>query len=183
MSDMAIHYSSKRRDWNTPRDLYDHLNRTFHFMLDACADHSNALAANYFTEELSCLTASWEGQRTFMNPPYGKAEQPCPANCKKKKCLPPSADNPKGRGHHITAYIPGIEDFVRKAYAEAQEGALVVCLLPARTDQAWYHDYCRKGDIVHLRGRLNFDDGDSGAPFPSMLVIFRCLEEINDGHD
>lgn len=48
----------------------------------------------------------------------------------------------------------------------------MVCLLPARTDTAWFHDYCIKGDITFIRGRLKFNDGKQGAPFPSMVVVF-----------
>lgn len=31
--------------------------------------------------------------------------------------------------------------WVEKAYRESLKGAAVVCLLPARTDTAWFHDY------------------------------------------
>jgi hypothetical protein len=51
---------------------------------------------------------------------------------------------------------------------------LVVYLIPARTDTAWFHDYCYgKAEIRFVRGRLKFGDGKGSAPFPSMLVIFR----------
>ena len=66
-----------------------------------------------------------------------------------------------------------IGKWVRKAYEAAQEGATVVCLLPARTDTAWFHDYCKKGEIRFLRGRLKFGGSKNSAPFPSMVVIFR----------
>lgn len=63
--------------------------------------------------------------------------------------------------------------WVRKGYEEAQKpGTKVVMLLPARTDTAWFHDYCAKGKIEFLRGRLKFGDGKGTAPFPSMIVIF-----------
>lgn len=66
-----------------------------------------------------------------------------------------------------------LQDWVQKAYSESQKGCTVVCLLPARTDTAWFHDYCLKyGEIRWIRGRLNFD-GNHNAPFPSMIVIFR----------
>lgn len=66
-----------------------------------------------------------------------------------------------------------IGKWVRKGYEEAQKpGTLVVMLLPSRTDTAWYHDYCTRGVIRHLRGRLKFGDGSCPAPFPSMLVLF-----------
>jgi phage N-6-adenine-methyltransferase len=65
-----------------------------------------------------------------------------------------------------------IGKWVRKAYESAQQGAKVVCLLPARTDTAWFHDYCKKGKVEFLRGRLKFGGSKNSAPFPSMLVIF-----------
>jgi phage N-6-adenine-methyltransferase len=62
--------------------------------------------------------------------------------------------------------------WVKKAYESSLSGAKVVCLLPARTDTAWWHDYCMKGTIMFIRGRLKFNDGKSPAPFPSAIVIF-----------
>lgn len=62
--------------------------------------------------------------------------------------------------------------WVRKAYESAQAGALVVCLLPARTDTRWWHDYVVKGDVHYLRGRLKFGNASASAPFPSALVLF-----------
>jgi site-specific DNA-methyltransferase (adenine-specific) len=34
---------------------------------------------------------------------------------------------------------------MKKAYDESQLGALVVCLVPARTDTKWWHDYAIRG--------------------------------------
>ena len=65
-----------------------------------------------------------------------------------------------------------IGDWVRKAYESSQRGATVVCLLPARTDTAWWHDYCVKWEIRFLRGRLKFGGAKWNAPFPSAIVIF-----------
>ena len=66
-----------------------------------------------------------------------------------------------------------IADWVEKAYDESRRGVMVVCLLPSRTDTAWWHDYCMKGEIRFLRGRLSFGLGVGPAPFPSVVVIFR----------
>ena len=64
--------------------------------------------------------------------------------------------------------------WVKKAYNEVMGGGAssVVLLLPARTDTAWYHDYCSKGIVLFLRGRLKFGNAKNSAPFPSMIVIF-----------
>lgn len=72
-------------------------------------------------------------------------------------------------------YGYGIGAWVRKAYESALEGVTVVCLLPARTDTAWFHDYCLKGEVRFIRGRLKFEGGRWNAPFPSCIVIFRRL--------
>ena len=66
-----------------------------------------------------------------------------------------------------------IIDWVKKAYNTSINGTTVVCLLPARTDTKWFHNYCLKGEIRFLRGRLKFNDGKNPAPFPSMIVVFR----------
>ncbi len=67
-----------------------------------------------------------------------------------------------------------IGKWVEKAYNEAQAGALVVMLLPARTDTGWWHDYVMKAnEIRYIRGRLKFGDGRNSAPFPSAVVIFK----------
>jgi phage N-6-adenine-methyltransferase len=66
--------------------------------------------------------------------------------------------------------------WMRKAYGAAQEGATVVCLIPARTDTAWWHEYAMKSEIRLLRGRLKFGDAENSAPFPSAVVVFRPRE-------
>ena len=63
--------------------------------------------------------------------------------------------------------------WVKKAYESSIGGALVVCLLPARTDTVWWHEYCMKGEVRFIRGRLKFGDGKNSAPFPSAVVIFK----------
>lgn len=62
-----------------------------------------------------------------------------------------------------------IGKWMRKAYESA---STVVCLVPARTDTAWWHDYAMKGKIRFLRGRLKFGGYKNNAPFPSAIVVF-----------
>lgn len=66
-----------------------------------------------------------------------------------------------------------IGQWIRKAYESAQEGATVVCLIPSRTDAGWWHDYCMKGEVRFVRGRIKFGGSEWNAPFPSAVVIFR----------
>ncbi len=62
--------------------------------------------------------------------------------------------------------------WMRKAYESSLSGATVVCLVPARTDTAWWHEYAMRGQIAFLRGRLKFGGAKNCAPFPSALVVF-----------
>jgi phage N-6-adenine-methyltransferase len=70
-------------------------------------------------------------------------------------------------------YGRGINKWIRKAYESSLHGATVVCLVPARTDTAWWHDYSMKGEIRFIRGRLKFGGCKNNAPFPSAVVIFK----------
>lgn len=63
--------------------------------------------------------------------------------------------------------------WVRKAYEESRKGATVVCLLPARTDTRWWHDFVLPyGETTFVRGRLKFGGATNSAPFPSAVVVF-----------
>lgn len=69
-------------------------------------------------------------------------------------------------------YGRDIARWIQKAYEASLNVATVVCLLPSRTDTKWFHDYCQKGDITFVKGRLKFGDGKNAAPFGSMVVVF-----------
>jgi DNA polymerase-1 len=73
---------------------------------------------------------------------------------------------PYGRG--IGLWLKKALESVRDRSAE-----LVVCLVPARTDTKWWHDYAAEGEVEFLKGRIHFNGAASGAPFPSALVVFR----------
>jgi phage N-6-adenine-methyltransferase len=62
--------------------------------------------------------------------------------------------------------------WMKKAYEAGEAGATVVCLVPARTDTRWWHDYASRGVVLFLKGRLRFGGAISSAPFPSALVVF-----------
>lgn len=64
--------------------------------------------------------------------------------------------------------------WVKRAHEMAIAGAVVVCLLPARTDAAWFHDIAQPfGQLRFVRGRLKFGGSPHNAPFPSLVVVFR----------
>jgi len=71
-------------------------------------------------------------------------------------------------------YGRGINEWIKKAYKSAkQNGATVVCLIPARVDTRWWHEYCSKGEVHFIKGRLKFGNAKNSAPFPSAVVVFR----------
>lgn len=76
-------------------------------------------------------------------------------------------------------YGRGIGEWIEKAYSSAKNnGATVVFLLPARVDTRWWHDYCAKGEVFFIKGRLKFGGSPKSAPFPSALVVFRpCVSD------
>lgn len=69
---MNVHYSSKTVEWETPQELFNTLDTEFHFTLDPCATEGNAKCKRYFTLENNGLTQSWNREKVFCNPPYGR---------------------------------------------------------------------------------------------------------------
>jgi len=144
-------YSSDKKNWETPAELFNELDREFGFNLDPAASDNNAKCEHYFTPEENGLREPWclfvEGTtragRVFCNPPYGRE----------------------------------VGKWVEKGCREAESGnaEVVAMLLPARTDTRWFHDYIygRADEIRFLRGRLKFGGADNSAPFPSMVVVWR----------
>ena len=69
-----------------------------------------------------------------------------------------------------------LNDWMKKAFESAEMGATIVCLVPAATDTAWWHNYAMKGEIRFLRGRPRFvtPEGNWQQTFsPSVVVVFR----------
>jgi len=64
--------SSNDMTWATPQEWFDYLNLEFKFTLDPCCVPETAKCKKYYTPEDDGLSKSWEGERVFMNPPYGR---------------------------------------------------------------------------------------------------------------
>jgi phage N-6-adenine-methyltransferase len=103
-----------------------------------------------------------------------------PWNAKCEKYFTPEIDGLKQPWRGICWMNPPfghqIGKWIRKAYESSLAGATVVCLVPSHTETSWWHNYCLKGEIRFLRGRVQFIDeqGRTGRPrFASAIVIFR----------
>jgi site-specific DNA-methyltransferase (adenine-specific) len=71
--------------------------------------------------------------------------------------------------------------WLTKARDEIASGrsSLVVALIPARTDTAYWHDIITQANgLLLLKGRLRFSEHKNTAPFPSAIVIWGGCEEV-----
>jgi phage N-6-adenine-methyltransferase len=131
----------------------------------------------------SSKTDLWATPQKFfddLNREFGFTLDVCalPENAKCENYFTPEIDGLKqkwgGSCYMNPPYGRTIKEWMAKAYAEAQTNAdVVVCLVPARTDTVWWHEYAMLGEIRFLKGRLKFGDQKNSAPFPSAVVIFR----------
>jgi site-specific DNA-methyltransferase (adenine-specific) len=135
-----VQTSSKSTKWETPPEWFRYLDLEFNFTLDPCCLHDTAKCKKHFTPEENGLAQSWQDERVFMNPPYGRK----------------------------------IALWMKKAYEAARDnGALVVCFVPARVDTEWWHRYAAKGEVRFPKGRVRFVGAKASAPFPIAVIIFR----------
>ena len=71
-------------------------------------------------------------------------------------------------------YGRAMTEWLKKAIKETWNGTTTVCLIPARTNTAWWHDLCQKyGEVRFVRGRPKFGGADHGLPQPLAIVVFR----------
>jgi hypothetical protein len=185
-----VMFSSKSGEYGTPVEFYKLLDDEFNFTLDPAATEENAKCGRFFIAPPSAirrvggrrlrvlvtsrrrnidgLVKSWGKESVFINPPYGDPESPCKDPCPKKKC--------RDREYHLDFPLPGVGDWVRKAYTSSLDGATCVILLPARIDTRWFHEFAFLANEIRVyQGRLRFVLGDlcEAAPFPSMVLVFR----------
>lgn len=140
-------FSRDSDEWGTPAAWFKKWSdEVGGFTLDPCATKRNAKAKKYFTKKQDGLAQPWSG-KVFVNPPYSK-----------------------------------IKDWCKKCFDEHSNCELIYLLVPARTDTKWFHEFIWNGerhrphywnDVRFIKGRLKFEGGESCAPFPSMLVIFK----------
>lgn len=72
-------------------------------------------------------------------------------------------------------YGRGLEQWMQLAWDYSKRGHLVVCLVPASTENEWWWRIVEasKAEVRFIRGRVNFVGTTSGSTFGSALVIFR----------
>ncbi len=134
----------------------------------------------------SSKTDLWATPQDFfdkLNAQYQFTIDVCalPENAKCDHFYTPEIDGLKqtwvGRCWMNPPYGREIGNWMKKAYQSSLEGATVVCLVPARTDTHWWHEYAMKAEIKFIRGRLKFGNSNNSAPFPSAIVVFNPIQK------
>lgn len=101
------------------------------------------------------------------------------AKCKNNFTLAEDGLAQDWAGHSVFCNPPygrSIGLWVEKCFNESRKaGTVVVLLIPARTDTKYFHKYIyhKANEIRFIEGRLHFSNSKAGAPFPSMIVIFK----------
>lgn len=135
---------------------------------------------------MSSNDMTWETPQDFfdeLNKEFNFNLDPCAtketAKCKKFYTKEDDGLKQDWGGHIVFCNPPygsEIKNWVKKC---SEEKALIVMLIPARTDTRYFHDYIYQKPNVEIRfikGRLKFgvkQKGSGSAPFPSMIVIFK----------
>ena len=137
---------------------------------------------------MSSKTSEWATPQAFfdeLNKDFKFTLDPC-ATAENAKCHRYFTKEQNGllqswKGERVFCNPPygkEIGEWVKKCAEEAKGGALVVMLIPARTDTKYFHKYIYKQhEIKFIKGRLKFNDCGKPAPFPSMVVIMRGHDE------
>jgi site-specific DNA-methyltransferase (adenine-specific) len=150
-------FSKASDEWSTPQWLFDLLDKEFHFDVDAACTSENSKCPFGFLPQTDC-----DNRHSLIIDWYEH-----------------------GGIFWLNPPYSKIGAFMKKAYEESLKGAVVVCLIPSRTDTKYWHDYVMKAqEIRFVKGRLKFEapcynlGEDTGikrsscAPFPSVIVIF-----------
>lgn len=133
---------------------------------------------------MSSKTPEWATPQSFfdaLNREFSFTLDPCSthenAKCEKHYTKEDDGLTKSWGGESVFCNPPygrELPKWVKKCYEESQKGALVVMLIPARTDTRWFHDYIYgKAEIRFIKGRLRFGGSNQNAPFPSMIVIWQ----------
>ena len=93
------------------------------------------------------------------------------------------ADEWDGRLAYVNPPFSELLTWLRRAHEQWRAGRIetVVCLVPVRTDSAWFHDtLSADADIYLLKGRVRFLDPRGGrqpTPFSLMILALGATAE------
>ena len=61
-------FMSESNEWATPQDLFDELDKEFHFTLDPCSSEENHKCNKYYTKATDGLSQNWGGESICKSP-------------------------------------------------------------------------------------------------------------------
>jgi len=148
-------FSSSSREWGTPDWLFDRYNAIYHYTIDVCATAQNTKVAKFFSESVDGLAQGWEGERCWMNPPYGHEIE----------AWVHKAWEERNKYTLISMLLPARTDTKWwHAFVGSLEGG--------------------RFEFLRSRVKFVLPNGEfapSGAPFPSVVVTFRSgMTELQD---
>lgn len=146
-----------KQNWQTPKIVFNNLNKITPFCIDLAADAKNALCTNYFDETDNALDIDWNAWYNtrvasrqfswdlwgFLNPPFAN-----------------------------------LAPWYQKCYEEQEKGFQTVMLVQASTDPQYFHDFilgdkCPKA-VAFSKGRIQYVDPDNpgkkNCGFGSMVI-------------
>lgn len=143
-------YNGNGREWETPDELFQRLDNEFHFTVDVCATETNTKLDRYWSEQPEEWAEAVNGLEQDWTDEIAWMNPPY--------------------GREIYAWT-------KKARTSGAD--VVVGLLPASTDLAWWHDdvLAAGAEVRYLRGRVRFETGGpyrASGFFASVMVIWRA---------
>lgn len=145
---MKVIKNAGHQDWRTPPWLYQRLHDRYDFQVDAAATLYNALCPKHISPTMDATNRrTWQA---WVRRGYTR--------------------------YFLNPPFNDIAPFLVPACDAGYQGAIVVCLLPARVEVEWAHDivYPYAHEITFVRGRVRYYRSiRNGKPnFPSMVVRF-----------
>lgn len=138
-------FSHESSEWQTPKSLFDNLNKEFNFNLDPCTTEDNPLGTpKFYTKKQDGLKQSWAGN-VFVNPPYNK---------------------------EISKWLKKAIDELYKNISVQYVVFLLPARTDTKWFHDYVFTNIRI-QIRFIKGRLKFRGAKNSAPFPSMIVIFK----------
>lgn len=175
-------YTSADGHWGTPRAVFEHLDREFHFDLDPCPGETPLKAG--LRQLGDGLAEDWFPFRcAFVNPPYG-LELVSWLKRVERQLWEAHAIRRQLKANATDWNETHVQELHTGKWILAPEPQAVL-LVPSRTDTAWWHELMgRATEIRFLRGRLAFEGVEtkpevdrikqrSRAPFPSAVVVLK----------
>lgn len=158
--------------WRTPKNVFDHYNKEFHFFADVAASDENHLCERYLTRGDNALSVNW-GTR------WDEAVLASPSKLASKDVNVWLPETQKAISF-MWCNMPfsKIEAFLAKIIAEKNRGLGVVALVPYHGQKYWENlvlEHAARIDMIV--GRIAFGDPETGLPrnacsFPVAVIVY-----------